>query len=532
MKELFKVVTKRVFVYSFIINLLYSLADYGESFVLGYFGTSPLTIDKVIKLTIAIVILDILTLIFEKIGLYVDNIMEVKTHTEIEKYYFSKMQNMTMKKLSTIHTGYLNKMIGKVIRYFIDTIYFFEIGVIPALIGGTAIFIMLCKQSVVTGIICLIISIVAVTLKYKMLKDTQKYEKDENDAESRYNGTLIDFIQNIITVKKLNIGRYCENKIDKSSNEYLDKSKKNLKKRVRANGVYTSLMNLLYLVVLISVIITIKQGKDGLPFLLFYMSVLGKIYYSLNHVVRVIDFNQRFRTAKKQIDSYFSDVSDTKLIKDYKNIKLRNVIFSYTQDSEKIKIPEFILNKGDKISITGESGQGKTTVMNILSGLYPIEKGEILINNKKLKNEMLDLVFVSQEVDLFNLSIRDNLVLGNNISDEKIEKLLKEAGMESWYKNLPNGLDTVVGERGMKLSAGQKQRLNLIRGILIDKELYFFDEPTSNLDIASEEKVINMIDKYLKDKTYVIVTHRPKLKELCNKHYVFEEHMMKELMNV
>ena len=84
----------------------------------------------------------------------------------------------------------------------------------------------------------------------------------------------------------------------------------------------------------------------------------------------------------------------------------------------------------------------------------------------------------------------------------------------------------------LNLSARQKQRLNLIRGILIDKDLYFFDEPTSNLDVESEKKITNMIDKYLKDKTYIIVTHRPQLKRLCNRHYVFEHHMMKEAINV
>lgn len=180
----------------------------------------------------------------------------------------------------------------------------------------------------------------------------------------------------------------------------------------------------------------------------------------------------------------------------------------------------------------GESGQGKTTVMNILAGLYPLEKGELLINNKKQQHCRLDLVFVSQEVELFNLSIRDNLCLGKKIPDEIIFQLLDEAGLMEWYNELPEGLDTIVGERGIKLSAGQKQRLNLIRGILIDKDLYFFDEPTSNLDIISEEKIIAMIDKYLKDKTYVIVTHRDKLKKLCNKHYVFNNHIMQELVEV
>lgn len=141
-------------------------------------------------------------------------------------------------------------------------------------------------------------------------------------------------------------------------------------------------------------------------------------------------------------------------------------------------------------------------------------------------------MFVSQEVDLFDLSVRDNLCLGKEIPDKKIFELLEEAGLKGWYNELPNGLDTIVGERGIKLSTGQKQRLNLIRGILIDKELYFFDEPTSNLDILSEEKITNMIEKYLKDKTYVIVTHRQKLKSLCNKHYIFENHEMREETDV
>ena len=160
--------------------------------------------------------------------------------------------------------------------------------------------------------------------------------------------------------------------------------------------------------------------------------------------------------------------------------------------------------------------------MNLLAGLYPLKIGKLSINSNELKDARLDLVFVSQEVDLFDLSIRDNLCLGKEISDERILELIKEAGLIGWFNELPQGLDTLVGEKGIKLSVGQKQRLNLIREILIDKDLYFFNEPTSNLDVLSEGKIINMIDKYLKDKTYVIVTYKVKLKELCNKYYIFE----------
>ena len=438
MKELIKVVAKKLFIYSIIFNTLYSIADYGEAFALSYFGKSPLILDKLIKLAICIAITHLVMLVTGKVASYIDNINNQKTQVKIQKYYFNKLQSMTMEQISNTHTGYIHKLIINLSFYFFEMIWQFEISVIPLIIGGTSILIIVCKQSVLTGIICIFISAIAVYLKYKMIKNKQKYQKKVNEAESKYNATFVDFIQNIIAVRKLNISKFCNDKIMENSEEYLKVTKLNERKRSNANGVFTGLMDSLYLIVIVSTIIMVSNG---------------------------------------------------------------------------------------------ESGQGKTT-MNILSGLYPLENGELLVDNQ-LKNDCrMDLVFVSQEVELFDLSIRDNLCLEKDIPDEKIMQLLDEAGLMGWYKELPNGLETLVGEKGIKLSAGQKQRLNLIRGILIDKELYFFDEPTSNLDALSEEKITNMIEKYLKDKTYVIVTHRPRIKALCNKHYKFEQHMMKEIIDV
>ena len=524
MKELLKVVAKKLFIWSIIVNTIYSIADYGESFALSYFGTSPLLLKKLIILTICLMSIELIKLITGKISSYIDNINETKTQTAIEKYYFRKLQSMTMEQISNIHTGYIHKLITNVSRYFFEMTLQFEISVIPLIIGGTSIFIMICKESIMTGLICIVISAFAVFAKYKMIRNMQKYQKSANEASSKYNAKFIDFIQNIIAVRKLNIGEFCEEKITENLNEYLKATKLKERKRLSTNGVFTGLMDLLYLVILIVAIMMTQKGEDALPYILFFITALGKLYSNLNSLVRLIDMSERFNTSKKQLDEYFKDSKEINIVKDFKEIKL--------QDSEKIKIPEFILKRGEKISIMGESGQGKTTILNILAGLYPLANGKLTINNKDMKDTRLDLVFVSQEVDLFDLSIRDNLCLGKDISDERILDLLKEAGLMGWYNELPQGLDTMVGERGIKLSAGQKQRLNLIRGILIDKDLYFFDEPTSNLDALSEEKIINMIEKYLKDKTYVIVTHRPRLKELCNKHYIFEDHMMKEVLKV
>ena len=103
-------------------------------------------------------------------------------------------------------------------------------------------------------------------------------------------------------------------------------------------------------------------------------------------------------------------------------------------------------------------------------------------------------------------------------------------GLKDWLDHQKDGLNTRLGERGVFVSTGQRQRLNLIRGLLIeDKEIYLLDEPTSNVDEQTEEKMINLIKEVLKNKTVIIVTHRPKIKAICNRNYVFKDSVLREI---
>ena len=210
---------------------------------------------------------------------------------------------------------------------------------------------------------------------------------------------------------------------------------------------------------------------------------------------------------------------------------LKDIEFKYHDESKTmIKIPSFSLDKKDKVSIVGESGQGKSTFLSLFCRYYNIDDKKYLVDHSPT-SKVPDVAYISQDSDLFDLTIKENLCLGKKIPDEVLNEYIKDAGLEDWINNLEKGLDTLVGEKGIKLSAGQKQRLNIIRGILLDKEIYILDEPTSNLDILSENKIYDMINKYLKDKTCIIVTHRPKLTEICNKHYYFQKRVMLEKNN-
>lgn len=532
MKELLKIIKKKPIIISFVLATIYYICEYGCSFALAYFGTTPFTLEKVINLTICLAILYLIMLISNWLTTYIDNSTYPLIEIQVQRYYLEKVQNMSTNKINQTHTGYIYNLIKDASTCFANLLWFIGDTILALIIATISFLYMACKQSVFMGIVCIVICFFAVYTKYILRIRRKKYDKELRNRHSKYVATFIDFIQNITTVRKLNISKFCNNEIDKKVDTYKKAIRINEVKRANQNMAFTGLMNSIYIVLLISTIGMVKNGQDALPYLLFYMTLMGKVWGKLNNLTRLLDNNVELKTVKQQLDNLFKENIQQEVISNWNKVELKEVIFNYNDKSTKIKIPEFILNKGDKISIMGESGQGKSTTMNILAGLYPLEKGTFKVDGKNISKGKLDLVFVSQEVEFFDLSIRDNLCLGKQISDFELEELLKDSGLYEWYKNLPNGLDTQVGERGIKLSAGQKQRLNIIRGILIDKELYVFDEPTSNLDIISEEKIIDMIERYLKDKTYVIVTHRERIKRLCNRHYMFENNMMREMVKI
>ena len=220
-------------------------------------------------------------------------------------------------------------------------------------------------------------------------------------------------------------------------------------------------------------------------------------------------------------------VDERKIITDFNKIELKNISLKYTESKFNIIVDNLTINKNDKISITGKSGQGKTSVLNLILGNINTYKGTIEIDNYDIKDVRLDIGVVSQEIELFNMSIKDNLCLGNELADDEIISYLKELELEEILL-FENGIHTIVGEKGLKLSTGQKRRINILRSYLMDKDIYILDEPTSNLDKHTEEVVINFILKYFNDKTLIITTHNEKINKICNKFYQFNNHELNE----
>jgi len=196
-------------------------------------------------------------------------------------------------------------------------------------------------------------------------------------------------------------------------------------------------------------------------------------------------------------------------------LEMDKVTFTYPTVSEPaIKDLTLTINRNERVALVGPSGSGKTTLVNLLPRFYEIDKGEIAFNGIDLKD--IDLAtlrrsigIVSQEPFLFNMSIRDNIAYGSlGVTEEQILEASKSAFAHEFIELLPNGYETICGERGVKLSGGQKQRITIARALIKDPALLILDEATSALDTQAERIVQKALDNLMNERTSVVIAHR------------------------
>ena len=214
-----------------------------------------------------------------------------------------------------------------------------------------------------------------------------------------------------------------------------------------------------------------------------------------------------------------------------KQINLNNLSFSYPKRKEFfLSDISITINKGDFIGIVGETGSGKSTLINLFIGLLKPSKGEIEVDEKNiflnLTRWQKKIGYVPQLIYLIDDSIRKNIAFGlreEDIDDNLVNKALEKARLAEFVKNLPNGLDTIVGEKGMNLSGGQQQRLGIARSLYHDPEILILDEATSSLDYLTEKKIMESVQFLKRKKTLIIVTHRLSTVEKCDKVFTLQK---------
>ena len=210
-------------------------------------------------------------------------------------------------------------------------------------------------------------------------------------------------------------------------------------------------------------------------------------------------------------------------------IEFKNVSFAYNKDAKVLKDVSFTAKQGEVTALVGISGSGKTSVLRLISRLYDYDTGSILIDGKDIKNISTESLFknvsiVFQDVTLFNTSIMENIRLGReSATDEEVKEAARLANCMDFIEKLPDGFNTLIGENGAELSGGERQRISIARAFLKDAPVLILDEISASLDVDNEKKIQDSLNKLIKDKTVIIISHRLKSIENVNKIVVIDE---------
>ena len=276
------------------------------------------------------------------------------------------------------------------------------------------------------------------------------------------------------------------------------------------------------LIYLVGGILMIRYNQDlTIGDISVLVALLGRMYMPVNSLLNIQVDWMRAMALFSRIFDYFDipveiDNAPDAIIPDRVegNVVFDHVCFGYEKDRPVLKDVSFELKAGHSIAIVGPSGSGKSTIINLIPRLYDVDEGCVTFDGIDVRK--LDLGFlraqvgvVSQETYLFNGTIRDNLLYAKaDASEAEMEAALKKANIWDFVQNQPEGLDAMVGNRGLKLSGGEKQRLSIARVLLKDPTIFIFDEATSALDSISEQRIQEAIDPIIRSHTSILIAHR------------------------
>ena len=251
-----------------------------------------------------------------------------------------------------------------------------------------------------------------------------------------------------------------------------------------------------------------------------FITYLRKIFEPIDRIIENVEIVQDATSSIDKIyeilehEEYLEDYDSGIEIKDVKGkIEFKNVWFAYEDENWILKDVSFTINPGESIALVGKTGSGKTTITNLINRFYKIQKGEILldgvnINDINLKSLRKNIGTILQDPFIFAKSLKDNIKLYSDVSDERINEAVKLASATDFINSQNNGINEISAERGNSYSAGQKQLIAFARIFAQNPSIFILDEATANIDTTTEELIQKSVDKISAEKTSIFIAHR------------------------
>ncbi|MDD5212810.1 MAG: ABC transporter ATP-binding protein [Candidatus Gracilibacteria bacterium] len=448
---------------------------------------------------------------------------------ETDLYFYTNQANIYKDKiLRMTELEFLNKKSGKIYKIFdrgmdrmFNVIFNLFLDIFPSFISIFFISIFLIIVNPILALATLIVIPIAALIGYHFGGKTSFLQNELNVKRDSFFGKLGDAVTNLTLVKTLNFEKNISQDLENIQETCLNLQLP-ISKRWAISDIYMQfLINISRFLVIGTGLYLISKGSLNFATLFLFFSYIGYIYYPLGAIFGQLQNIQKNLEGAKKIYEEFDNIEQDSELEKSKDIEkimgkieFKDVSFIYKgSEEEVIKKINFNINPGEKIALVGSTGSGKTTIAKLLLRLFEINSGKIEIDgidvqNITKKSLRKHIGIVMQDNTLFNTSILENMQFAKvDATKEEIESALHKAKANFVFSS-EKGLDTIIGERGLKLSGGEKQRLNIARIFLRNPEILILDEATSALDNKTEMEIQKSLEELLEGKTSIIIAHR------------------------
>ena len=395
---------------------------------------------------------------------------------------------------------------------------------LATILNSTVISTLVWSFDSTMGIVCavVVLAVLIVPIVYCFVaSDSGAKEWEES---TKYYSDCLDGLQGILTLKALNAnGKYCE-EIHDQGEKLRKSSMKHLNEMLIENGAFEFLSYLGNGILIIVSAVRYMDGKLGMQELAVILFVTQVCFKYLTDMLTAWHMGYKGILASKEISCILNEKELLNSSNRQPNlpicgsdfsVRFEDVHFAYNkEEGEVLKGISFEIPTGTTMAIVGKSGSGKSTIAHLLAGFYLTEHGKIYVGNAELSDKNIaevqnQIAAVWQDSYIFYGSCMDNIRIGNpNASDEEVYQAAKKANIHDFILQLENGYDTILGERGLRVSGGERQRIAIARAFLRNSPIIIFDEATSALDGGNEKEIQAGFEELKKGKTVLIIAHR------------------------
>ena len=514
----------------FFLGFLVQLLTYGYSLITANFFSSPFTFERLM------LFIGILALYYLLLSLF-NGLVRIYREKKARSYQrgLRRRSLVTILKMPSekiIDSGlqYIKEIVTDANNQLFTMVSSYLTTVVNVLVGLVVLTVSLSRQSVWIALLALALIGLTLLIQSRLMKKQVRLAKEHFNMNASYRAMVSDVQNNTLTIKKLDAEDYFAHQIDEKSVDTDAKGVEKTTYEVKTQWIFDCFTYAILFLILGNVawLLFRDPSYEALFWVVFYTGIFAQLKGQISAITGSIQSVINFRISMARYDDLMAECDKEAvdlLHHRWRDLTVSNMDFTYQSSGRHVHIDRFYIQRGDHISLSGPSGSGKSTFLSLLRGELEPQAGQISYDTSKrtrIVPYIEDCAFISQALNLFNDTLRNNLCLGREWDDEALYELLERAGLKEWAQSLPQQLETLISENAANLSDGQKMRIKILRGILGQREIMIMDEPSSNLDAQSSERIQRLIEEDLAGKTMIIATHDPALVRMCNRHYVID----------